>query len=86
MRRCWVDWVAWFDRVAGGSPRCDEYIGLLVPEISSQVGRGNLRVVDIEENEASAAAGVIRVFHDDHHPDRVNVLVREGVVIAAAQF
>jgi hypothetical protein len=81
-----VDWIDWFDRMAGGSPRCREFVGLSLAEVRSQVDSFQLRIVDAEEAEAAAAAGTIQVFHSDHRSDRVNVLVQKGVVTAAAKF
>ncbi len=72
--------------MAGDHPRCDQFVGLPLAEVSSQVPNFNLRVVDAEESEAAASAGKIRVFHSDYRPNRVNVLVQKGVVTAAARF
>jgi hypothetical protein len=68
--------------MAGEHPRCDEFVGLSQAQVSLQVNSFNLRVVDAEASEAAAAAGKIGVFHSDHRPNRVNVLVQQGVVTA----
>jgi hypothetical protein len=72
--------------MAGNHPRCDEFVGLPVAEVSLRVSRFNLRIVDVEEEEAAAAAGIRRVFHSDYRRDRVNILVQDGIVRAAAKF
>ena len=81
-----MDWIEWFDRMAGEHPRCDEFVGLPLAQVSLQVNSLNLRVVDAEESEAATAAGKISVFHSDYRVNRVNVLVQKGVVTAAAKF
>lgn len=76
----------WFDRMTGEHPRCDEYLGLTVAEVRQSVDSQHLRIMDTNEAEAAAEAGRRLAFMSDLHPNRVNVLVQDGLVIAAARF
>ena len=78
-----MDWVKWFDQTARKHPWCPEYLGLTVAEVTKRVDPQRLRVIDT--NEAENARG--RLFlTSDLRPDRVNVLVQNGVITAAARF
>ena len=58
-----VDWMTWFDRMAGEHPRCDEYLGLTLAEVTQQVDSKHMRIVDTNEAEASAAGRTITGIH-----------------------
>jgi hypothetical protein len=77
-----VDLIAWFNKQASERPRCDEYVGLTVQEVTERVGAEHLRVVDTDQ---ATATGRLFLTSDLRH-DRVNVFVRDGLVTAAAKF
>jgi hypothetical protein len=81
-----VDWMEWFDRMAGEHPKCDEYLGLTLAEVKQRVDSQHLRIMDANEAEAAAEAGRRLAFTSDLRHDRVNVLVQDGMVTAAAKF
>jgi len=72
----------WLDR----HPSCDEYVGLTLAEVRQQVDSQHLRVMDMNEVEAAADAGRTVALTSDLRPNRVNVLVQDGVVTAAGRF
>jgi hypothetical protein len=77
-----MDWIVWFNERAGRHPRCDEYVGLSVTEVTQRVGAEHLRILDTNDVQVSG-----RIFvTSDLRLDRVNVLVQDGVVTAAAKF
>jgi hypothetical protein len=78
-----VDWVEWFDQMAGEHPRCPEYVGLSVVEVTEQVGSQGLRIIDTNQVETSGGRMFLTA---DLRANRVNVLVRDGIVTAAARF
>jgi hypothetical protein len=79
-----VDWIEWFDRMARGHPRCDEYIGMTVAGVREQVDIVDLRVIDADEVEGRKGGRMFLTA--DLRSGRVNVLVQGGLVTAAAKF
>jgi len=75
--------MAWFDQQAGRHPRCNQYLGLTVAEVRLQVNDQDLRIIDTRVVET---AGGRLFLTSDLRSDRVNVLVQDGMVTAAATF
>jgi hypothetical protein len=78
-----IDWLGWFDTMAKDQPRRNEYVGLTLADVVAQIGNGQpFRVIDINAVES----GQYLRLNSDLRPNRVNLLARDGVVVAAAVF
>jgi hypothetical protein len=82
-----IDWLPWFDTIAREHPRRNEYVGLMLADVATQIGNSHpLRVIDTNVAEAAAGSGQYPRLLMDQSLNRVNLLARDGVVIAAAMF
>jgi hypothetical protein len=74
-----------FARWADGHPKCPEYIGLPLAEaiqMAESSGRAEgMRVMDLDSSGPSR-----QYWTMDLRPNRLNMVVRDGAVIAAALF
>jgi hypothetical protein len=72
-----------FERWAEGHPRCPEFVGKSrsdAIETARQTAQAeNMRIMDLDLEQPSR-------WTMDLRPDRLNIVVREGTVIAAALF
>jgi hypothetical protein len=82
-----TDWLGWFDAIARDHPRRNELVGFSLADVVAQIGNSHgLRVIDINAAETAATSGQITSLHSDLNSNRVNLLVLDGVVVAAALF
>jgi hypothetical protein len=73
-----------FDRWANGHPSCPEFVGLSRSDaIEAARARGlaeSMRILDLGPGHG------IQRWHMDLRPTRLNIVVQEGTVVAAALF
>jgi hypothetical protein len=73
-----------FERWASGHPRCPEYVGLSRSDAIEAARRNGqtegMRILDLGPGHGSQR------WTMDLRPNRLNIAVREGTVIAAAPF
>ena len=73
-----------FERWARGHQRCPEYVGLsrldAIEEAERKGKAETMRILDLDAEDER------QLWHMDLRPDRLNVVVRRGTVIAAALF
>ena len=78
-----MDWTEWFSHMAGEHPRCPEYLGLTIAEVTEHLAPHELRVIDADRIESSEGRTYLTA---ERRADRVNVLVQDGIVTSAAKF
>jgi hypothetical protein len=81
------DYVEWLNRMAGDAPRYPDYVRLRrsdAIELARQAGRsGLMRILDLDDLHDD---GPVRIWTADGRPNRLNMVVRDDTVIAAAMF
>ena len=84
------DWLRWWDAIGGGNrTQCDEFVGLSAGDalVLADIRDPRLiRIIDVKSAEKLSAAGMLNVITSDLVPRRLNLLVQDGMVVAAARF
>jgi hypothetical protein len=81
------DYLGWFNSMSRGAPRRSDYVGLPrsdAIELAHQEARsGGVGILDLDELQSG---GPRQMWTADGRPDRLNMVIKEGIVVAAAMF
>jgi hypothetical protein len=80
------DYLGWFSTMAGDAPRRPDYVGLRrsdAIELARQDPRLAVRTLDLD---ALQDDGPRRMWTADGRRDRLNIVISDGIVVAAAMF